>query len=162
MFVLFYNILTRLKKSGRDYREEDVYPWEIPELLKQREELMRQKQLEESTNSMSRATSRKLLDNYGESLKYVNKLLNAEFGNAARRVPAHMPHYIQKPIIEKMHKRWPEHFERTSSHRLRAPDDMQFAFSYFYYMMHERKEYNLTTLFYEELDTSGDGYALQH
>jgi hypothetical protein len=39
-------------------------------------------------------------DNYGDSLKHVNKLLNKEFGNSARRVPAHMPHFLDTEIIK--------------------------------------------------------------
>jgi len=141
-----------------DYREEDVYPWEVEELKKMRDELLKQQALDEK-NGGRKASNRKLLDNYGESLKFVNKLLNEAFGPAARRVPAHMPHYLQRPILEKLHSRWPEQFQNTSSHRLRAGNDMQFAFSYFYFMMHERLEYNLTNLFHTELDADGDGYA---
>jgi UDP-N-acetylglucosamine-lysosomal-enzyme len=122
---------------------------------------MRRRALEERAIRRNNPRGRRLLDNYGESLKHVNKLLNEEFGPAARRVPAHMPHYLQKDILNKMQAKWPEQFERTSSHQLRAPDDMQYAFSHMYFMMHERREYNFTKLFHEELDSDKDGYELE-
>jgi UDP-N-acetylglucosamine-lysosomal-enzyme len=103
-------------------------------------------------------SGRGLLDNYGESLKFVNKLLNSEFGSAPRRVPAHMPHYIQVDVMERLQAKWPEQWNRTSSNRLRSPSDMQYAFAYYYYMMHERVPYNYTELFQTVLDVDGDGY----
>jgi hypothetical protein len=52
------------------------------------------------------------------------------------QVPAHMPHMLDRHIIEEMQHRWSGEFEATSAHRFRAGDDMQYAFSYFYYLMH--------------------------
>jgi UDP-N-acetylglucosamine-lysosomal-enzyme len=46
---------------------------------------------------------RKLLDMYGDSLKFVNKLLTAKFGAASRKVPAHMPHMIDKRVLTDLH-----------------------------------------------------------
>lgn len=48
-----------------------------------------------------------------------------------------MPHFLDKHILNALHARWPEEFNRTSSHRFRTGDDMQFAFSYMYFMMHQ-------------------------
>lgn len=39
---------------------------------------------------------------YGDSLKYVNALLTKKFGPESRRVPAHMPHMIDKDIVNEM------------------------------------------------------------
>jgi hypothetical protein len=47
-----------------------------------------------------------------------------------------MPHMLDRHIIEEMQHRWSGEFEATSAHRFRAGDDMQYAFSYFYYLMH--------------------------
>jgi hypothetical protein len=47
-----------------------------------------------------------------------------------------MPHMLDKHIIEEMQERWSEQFDITSSHHFRAGDDMQYSFSYFYYLMH--------------------------
>ena len=48
---------------------------------------------------------RKLLDAFSGSLIYVNKLYNHAYGYVSRRVPAHMPHMVNKEIIEDLHKR---------------------------------------------------------
>eukprot|EP00854_Cymbomonas_tetramitiformis_P005217 gene5217-6343_t len=54
-----------------------------------------------------------LLDSFGNSLRHVDKLFTERYGSKARKA--------------------------TSSHRFRASDDMQYAFSYFYYLMQEGK-----------------------
>lgn len=102
-------------------------------------------------------TQRRLLDHYGESLKHVGRLLNKAFVPEARRVPAHMPHFLQKPVLERMVNLWKDEFDATSSHQTRAGDDMQYAFSYFYYYMGERMPYNFTDVWNTELDVNHDG-----
>jgi hypothetical protein len=39
---------------------------------------------------------RKLLDTFADSLRHVNRLFNQIYGYMARKVPAHMPHFIDK------------------------------------------------------------------
>lgn len=39
---------------------------------------------------------------YGDSLKFVNGLLTVKFGPESRRVPSHMPHMIDKELVEEM------------------------------------------------------------
>ena len=51
---------------------------------------------------------------------------------------------------------FPEEFDRTSSHKLRTIYDMQFGFSYFYFMMGQRKQMVVEEAF-SELDTDGSG-----
>ena len=45
---------------------------------------------------------RRLLDTFGDSLKYVNKLYNKRYGAVARKVPSHMPHMIDVNIMEEL------------------------------------------------------------
>lgn len=45
---------------------------------------------------------RKLLDMYGDSLKFANSLFNSAFGSAARKVPAHMPHMIDRDTVQEL------------------------------------------------------------
>lgn len=52
--------------------------------------------------------------------------------------------------------RFPEDFDITSSHKLRSVDDMQFSFSYFYYMMSEPAEVDNST-FFRTYDTDETG-----
>lgn len=49
--------------------------------------------------SVTSRNGRKLMDTFGDSLRHVNKLFNAAFGYTARKVPAHMPHMIDKDIL---------------------------------------------------------------
>lgn len=48
------------------------------------------------------ATVRKLKDTFADSLRYVNKLLNSKFGFTSRKVPAHMPHMIDRLIMQEL------------------------------------------------------------
>jgi hypothetical protein len=82
---------------------------------------------------------RRLTDTYGASLIHVNRLYNKEFGVEARKVPAHVPHMIDREIMDEMQKRWPSHWNDTSSHRFRSQKDMQYSFSYYYYTMNRHK-----------------------
>jgi UDP-N-acetylglucosamine-lysosomal-enzyme len=46
------------------------------------------------------------LDTFGSSLVHVNRLYHAAFGREQRKVPAHMPHMIDKDIMQEMQQRW--------------------------------------------------------
>lgn len=97
------------------------------------------------------------MDPYGESLKFVNSLLNTAFGMEQRFVPSHMPFYIQKDILERMHQLWQKEMDKTSSNRFRSMDDVQFSLSYFYFLMNERLPYSLDSL-WRDIDRNNDGY----
>lgn len=101
--------------------------------------------------------TRKLLDAYADSLVYVNHLYNKVFGVKVRKAPAHMAHYVDKDIIFRLQKRFPEQFEQTSSHKIRHSQDMQFSFSYFYYLMHEMFDPNIEQ-FIDSFDLDNSGY----
>lgn len=44
-----------------------------------------------------------MLDTFGDSLRHVNKLYNKAYGFSARKVPAHMPHMVDKNIMKDLH-----------------------------------------------------------
>lgn len=52
--------------------------------------------------------------------------------------------------------RFPEEFDRTSLHKVRHSEDMQFAFSYFYYLMSALQPLNVAQVF-DEVDTDHSG-----
>ncbi|XP_064599893.1 N-acetylglucosamine-1-phosphotransferase subunits alpha/beta-like [Liolophura sinensis] len=110
------------------------FKWErsgmFVELQKKKAELMQQQ--EYTSNGR---TSGRSLSQFADSLRHVNKIYNKVFGYSARKVPSHMPHMIDKHIMTELHKRFPEEWDVTSAHRVRSSTDMQFAFSYFYYLM---------------------------
>ena len=45
---------------------------------------------------------RQILDTFGDSLRHVNMLYNKAYGYASRKVPAHMPHMIDKHIMQEL------------------------------------------------------------
>ncbi|CAG0878998.1 unnamed protein product [Darwinula stevensoni] len=99
---------------------------------------------------------RRLMEGFGDSLKYVNRMYNHQYGIEARRVPAHIPHLIDKEIMQELQLSFSKEFDETSSHRIRSPTDMQFAFSYYYYIMSEKKQITSEDLFQEfDVDNSG-------
>ena len=48
-----------------------------------------------------KATQHKYNDAYANSLRYVNRLYNDVFGIEARKVPAHVPHFVDKEVNKK-------------------------------------------------------------
>lgn len=41
--------------------------------------------------------------------------------------------------MNEMQEKWKEEWEKTSKHRFRSPEDMQYAFAYYYYVIHRHK-----------------------
>ncbi|XP_033222982.1 N-acetylglucosamine-1-phosphotransferase subunits alpha/beta [Belonocnema kinseyi] len=87
------------------------------------------------------------LDTYAESLLYVNRIYNLAYGFQRRRVPAHMPHLLDKWIINDMQAKFQDEFKKTSSHKVRSAEDMQFAFSYFYFVASEKRNLPTSNIF---------------
>lgn len=50
----------------------------------------------------SKLVGRQLKDTFADSLRYVNKLLNSKFGFTSRKVPAHMPHMIDRKVMQEL------------------------------------------------------------
>ncbi|XP_030071271.1 N-acetylglucosamine-1-phosphotransferase subunits alpha/beta isoform X2 [Microcaecilia unicolor] len=141
-----------------DYYGEDkgFLPWEkkkyFKDLLDEEEALA--KQLTYSTSG--KYIGRHLKDTFADSLRYVNKLLNSKFGFTSRKVPAHMPHMIDRIVMQELQDMYPAEFDKTSAHKVRHSEDMQFAFSYFYYLMSAVAPLNISQVF-DEVDTDGSG-----
>ncbi|XP_044940722.1 N-acetylglucosamine-1-phosphotransferase subunits alpha/beta isoform X2 [Mustela putorius furo] len=131
-------------------------PWEkkkyFQDLLDEEESL--KTQLAYYTDS--KHTGRKLKDTFADSLRYVNKILNSKFGFTSRKVPAHMPHMIDRIVMQELQDMFPEEFDKTSFHKVRHSEDMQFAFSYFYYLMSAVQPLNISQVF-DEVDTDQSG-----
>lgn len=75
-------------------------PWEKQKLFPLEDP---QKKVTEHTLPL--VAQRHLLDMFAESLLHVNRLFNSEYGYQARRVPAHMPHFINKGIMERLQEK---------------------------------------------------------
>ncbi|XP_077355394.1 N-acetylglucosamine-1-phosphotransferase subunits alpha/beta-like [Festucalex cinctus] len=99
---------------------------------------------------------RKLQETFVDSLRYVDRLYNQKFGKMVRKVIAHAPHMIDKLVMQELQETFPHEFKKTSSHHLRHADDMQFAFSYFYFLMGVKQQANISELFHTaDKDRSG-------
>ncbi|XP_075712804.1 N-acetylglucosamine-1-phosphotransferase subunits alpha/beta isoform X2 [Rhinoderma darwinii] len=135
---------------------EGFLPWErkkyFKDLLDEKDALQR----ELSYITDGKQVGRKLQDTFADSLRYVNKLLNSKFGFASRKVPAHMPHMIDRIVMQHLQDLYPAEFDKTSAHNVRHIEDMQFAFSFFYYLMSAIQPLNISQIFYE-VDTDGSG-----
>ncbi|XP_054655956.1 N-acetylglucosamine-1-phosphotransferase subunits alpha/beta-like isoform X2 [Dunckerocampus dactyliophorus] len=131
-------------------------PWEkrkyFQDLLEEEARLQRTLAYDAKSN----AAGRKLQDTFADSLRHVNKLLNRQFGFASRKVPAHMPHMIDRLVMQELQDTFPDEFDKTSGHRVRHPEDMQFAFSYFYFLMSTQQQLNVSEVF-DDIDTDHSG-----
>ncbi|XP_068047067.1 N-acetylglucosamine-1-phosphotransferase subunits alpha/beta isoform X2 [Anomalospiza imberbis] len=131
-------------------------PWEkkkyFQDLLDEEESLLKQM----SYFTEGKHFGRQLKDTFADSLRYVNKLLNSKFGFTSRKVPAHMPHMIDRTVMQELQDMFPEEFDKTSFHKVRHSEDMQFAFSYFYYLMSAVQPLNISQIF-DEVDTDQSG-----
>ncbi|OQV20564.1 N-acetylglucosamine-1-phosphotransferase subunits alpha/beta [Hypsibius exemplaris] len=95
-------------------------------------------------------------DAYADSLRHVNRLYNDAFGIESRKVPGHVPHFVDRRVMEELQKKFAVEFDETSGTRIRSPNDMQFAFSYFHYVMNVQDELEMSELF-DEIDTDHSG-----
>jgi hypothetical protein len=107
-----------------------------------------------------RTARRRLEDTYGASLVHVNRIYNKEFGAEGRKVPAHVPHMIDREYMDEMQARWAQQWAATSSHRFRSSTDMQYSFSYYYYLMNRHKihPHDLHKYLSMVADTDRDGH----
>ncbi|XP_042324994.1 N-acetylglucosamine-1-phosphotransferase subunits alpha/beta isoform X2 [Sceloporus undulatus] len=150
------NVLPRRKLQYYAGNYQGFLPWEkhkyFQDLLEEEEAL--KKEMAYFTDS--KQIGRQLKDTFADSLRYVNKLLNSKFGFTSRKVPAHMPHMIDRKVMQELQDLFPEEFDKTSFHKVRHSEDMQFAFSYFYYLMSAVQPLNISQVF-DEVDTDKSG-----
>ncbi|GBN29536.1 N-acetylglucosamine-1-phosphotransferase subunits alpha/beta [Araneus ventricosus] len=110
----------------------------------------------ESFIEKERPTQRHLLDTFGDSLRHVNKLYNEAFGYEHRKVPSHIAHFVDKNVMSRLTERFEDAFTVTSSHKVRSSNDMQFSFSYYYFLMNELETLEVETIF-NSFDTDNSG-----
>ena len=105
----------------------------------------------------TRNIGRKLMDAYGDSMLHVHRLLTTHYGFSNRLAISHMPHLIDKDIFASLKTKFFEEWDMTSSHQLRQHDDMQFAFSYFHYLISEKEEFDIHKVFHlYDTDNTGN------
>ncbi|KAJ8250020.1 hypothetical protein COCON_G00232360 [Conger conger] len=148
--------LLSLKLQHYISADRGFLPWErrkyFRDLLEEEERL----QTELSYQADSAPSGRRLHDTFADSLRHVNKILNGQFGFTSRKVPAHMPHMIDRLVMQELQDMFPGEFDKTSCHKVRHSEDMQFAFSYFYYLMSALQQLDVSQVF-DEIDTDRSG-----
>ncbi|KAJ6249428.1 hypothetical protein M0813_16848 [Anaeramoeba flamelloides] len=90
------------------------------------------------------------LNEFLESIKYVDTLYDQTYGYAYRSIMPHAPGVFKKSIMEELHKRFPIQSQKTIRNQYRHRDDFQFQFSYFWYLIQE-KEFNFEEYFQNNL-----------
>jgi len=126
-------------------------PWEKLRFTKASSQNHRRKNayIYETNN---RAGKRRLLNTYSDSMRHVGRVYDRAYGITTRRVPGHTPHIINRNIAASMQEKFVEEWDATSSHQMRSPDDMQFAFSYYNFLISEQLNATIDDLF-AEVDT---------
>ena len=86
-------------------------PWEKQDILNQSHSIIMShdrlgNQSADSIYVVEGWQGRQLLDTFGDSLRHVNRIYNKNFGFAARKVPGHMPHFIDKNIMFELQARF--------------------------------------------------------
>ena len=66
------------------------------------------------------------------------------------------PTITEGVIVVYLSHRFPEEWDVTSSHKIRSSTDMQFAFSYFYFLMGQIRNVSAGDVFIE-MDTDNSG-----
>ncbi|XP_053658202.1 N-acetylglucosamine-1-phosphotransferase subunits alpha/beta [Anopheles marshallii] len=95
-------------------------------------------------------------DMFGHSLIHTNRVFNRAYGFHNRKVLAHVGFLLEVQIIERMLERFSDEFLVTKRHRFRAKDDMQYAFSYYHFLMSEYTNKTAGEIF-DDFDTDASG-----
>ncbi|KAH8321672.1 hypothetical protein KR074_011473 [Drosophila pseudoananassae] len=95
-------------------------------------------------------------DIYSHSLIATNMLLNRAYGFKARHVLAHVGFLIDRDIVEDMQQRFSKQVIETAFQRFRASTDLQYAFTYYSFLMSESQVLGVEEIF-DEFDTDGSG-----
>lgn len=97
------------------------------------------------------------IDAYSASLQHTNRLLNRKYGFKTRRVPSHAPILVDRDIMEALHSTFEREFAVTERNRVRRGDDIQFSFSYYYFVISESVKRGIEDIF-NEFDTDSSRY----
>ncbi|XP_037927150.1 N-acetylglucosamine-1-phosphotransferase subunits alpha/beta [Hermetia illucens] len=91
-------------------------------------------------------------DIYAQNLIHTNRILNSFYGYRSRKVLAHVGFLLDRDYVDELLKRFYPHFELTANNRFRHPQDVQFAFAYYHFLMSEARKLTVSEIF-DELDT---------
>lgn len=95
-----------------------------------------------------------------ETVIATNYLLVKTYGKQDRKVPASVPHFLNRSMLTKLEKEFAEPIQRTLAHRFPRGSDLNFAFLYYWFVYNEetrRGEAYYDSLWSKFLDTDHDG-----
>ncbi|XP_065083058.1 N-acetylglucosamine-1-phosphotransferase subunits alpha/beta [Ochlerotatus camptorhynchus] len=95
-------------------------------------------------------------DIFAHSLIHTNKMFNQVYGFKTRKVLAHVGFLLNVDVIEAMLVRFWKEFAVTKSHRFREKNDLQYAFTYYHFLMSESRNKSVSEIF-DDFDTDGSG-----
>ncbi|XP_052872963.1 N-acetylglucosamine-1-phosphotransferase subunits alpha/beta [Anopheles cruzii] len=95
-------------------------------------------------------------DIFAHSLIHTNRVFNRAYGFHNRKVLAHVGFLLDINIIGRMMERFRDEFRITKQHRFRAETDMQYAFSYYHFLMSESRNKTVGEIF-DDFDTDSSG-----
>ncbi|XP_055595451.1 N-acetylglucosamine-1-phosphotransferase subunits alpha/beta [Uranotaenia lowii] len=95
-------------------------------------------------------------DIFARSLIYTNKIFNRLYGFKNRKVLAHVGFLLNVDIINAMLVKLKDEFAITKSHQFREKNDLQYAFTYYHFLMSESRNKSLSEIF-DDFDTDGSG-----
>lgn len=126
-----------LSRNESDFQTQGVFPWERDGTFEELARMIGSFEKYQGSQVKGHIGGRHLLDMFSDSLKYVNHLYNQVFGVKARKVVAHSPILLDIEVINRLWNRFPDELLKTSSHKLRSSDDMQYSFAYFNFLVSE-------------------------
>lgn len=95
-------------------------------------------------------------DIFAHSLIHTNKVFNIMYGFKNRKVLAHVGFLLNVDVIEAMLQKFRTEFAVTKSHRFREKNDLQYAFTYYHFLMSESRNKTLSEIF-DDFDTDLSG-----
>lgn len=147
----FFNLISRNRKNVTGLVKEH----NIKTLMKNKEKRFKSKKSFLTYNSSSllkKMHTNYNIDMYSASLQYSNRIFNKMYGFKSRKVPSHAPIMIDKDIMKALEQKFTKEFFITESNRIRSVNDLQFSFTYYYFLMSEIKERTIEEIF-DEIDT---------
>lgn len=79
-----------------------------------------------------------------------------KYGFLPRFVPSHTPVMVDMDLIENLQKKFFKEVMVTSKNRFRNHNDLQFTFTYYYFIYHERNSFDAKEIF-DRFDTDMSG-----
>ncbi|XP_055624663.1 N-acetylglucosamine-1-phosphotransferase subunits alpha/beta [Toxorhynchites rutilus septentrionalis] len=95
-------------------------------------------------------------DIFARSLIHTNRIFNSAYGFKNRKVLAHVGFLLNIDIIESMLSKFRQEFALTKRHRFREKNDMQYAFTYYHFLMGESRNKTISEIF-DDFDTDKSG-----